>query len=383
MISRFFLQLDFLHHARYISSTMNRALSFLLRIWASFGTAAVVSAFGFFMLSLGMYALLSSNKSELKKKNASQPSEVPIPFPYTALPEKLRSSLIFLSVFEREGETFHHLALGNEVFSVPDGKPFYLRFQDGLYSISEKPELIRIIPSKKTPFSADFRISVGGEYEEVLSKHVTRHIFDFALPVYKRAFTLFSRACLYPSDKLIDLYAGEKFGELRNKVRLMSDRIVFLGEGETKGYDAQLKPAREGDAVIFLQCEKIGDVEARFRLVDEKGIFVKQIILPLNQNRTEPVDPSGILIGPYMRSNRSFFATLSDKKILIRTGDWITCHRGHWKLVSRPEEIEQLLFSVPSEPVIIIDKIAGDRKEIRYSYFDANRVCAHHGSLNM
>jgi hypothetical protein len=75
-----------------------------------------------------------------------------------------------------------------------------------------------------------------------------------------------------------------------------------------------------------------------------------------------------------IRSDKQVSCTIEKQSFILRQGDWVLKENGHWRVLRKPEDRQQLMEGFRTGDLFILEKIDNKQKNIKGKLFFANRT---------
>ena len=75
-----------------------------------------------------------------------------------------------------------------------------------------------------------------------------------------------------------------------------------------------------------------------------------------------------------IRSEKQVSCVIEKQSFILRLGDWVLKENGHWRILRKAEDKQQLLEGLRSGDLFILEKIDNKQKNIKGKLFFANRT---------
>lgn len=276
---------------------------------------------------------------------------------------------------------------------VLEGEKIYIRCttQDSIeQSMSESPCWIESKILDEEHIKAEFHMQYVDQEGKLVFHGVSRKILtkeplaNSKERAHSEAFlkvaSCLKNAKIYPSDKLIDLFGGESFKEIKSLCRLdfnEKGRTFFIKEGMTLVF--------ENDAFVeqevtvnkpLLLFKKIDKQRCECVLWNESGLFSLHFVLPIEKPLSIAYKPNELAIQIHQRSDTSVICSMNHRNMILQKGDWLIKSKGLWRHLYSPQEIKDCLRYAIKGELFIFEGV--EKKDNNYIFtghlFDEKRT---------
>ncbi len=224
---------------------------------------------------------------------------------------------------------------------------------------------------------------VEEEAEFIIDKSSHSTIKKIRSPEFLKILQSMQYFLIWPEDRLLQMYGGENFKDLKGAVRLacktsLGWQMIFIKQGDglvyrTGEWSLTHFGPQTKDAPIAL-VENIGD-KVYIKVWDITGFDSAVIEIPLAKISSSPIQLSDIMTEIRQRTLQSISCKMGNKKTILKKGDWIVKYPSGWKILETKQEMQNFLNYQIDGELLIFEKLERKKHQTIFhgTWFDKTR----------